>query len=74
MNPARRIFLKYLGFGAAGFAASRLLSSRSAPVSIGQNPNLKNFSVKERAGSLIFYNALGRRLFQLHQDGEMEIG
>lgn len=74
INRHRRAFLKYLGFGAAGFAASRLLSGRSAPVTFDQGSDLKRFSVKEQAGSLIFFNSLGRQLFQLHQDGELEIG
>lgn len=74
VNLRRRAFLKYLGFAAGGFAASRLLSGRSAPVTFDQGSDLKRFSVKEQAGSLIFSNAQGRQLFQLHQDGELEIG
>ena len=74
INRHRRAFLKYLGFAAGGFAISRLLTDRSAPISLDANPSLRNFAVKEQAGSLIFFNSQGRQLFRLHQDGEMEIG
>ena len=75
INRHRRAFLKYLGFAAGGFAVSRLLSDRSgSAVTFDQGSDLKRFSVKEQSGSLIFSNAQGRQLFQLHQDGELEIG
>lgn len=73
MNTRRKL-LRLLGLGLVGVVVHKLLPLR-LPDRIGKAVSpLKRFQFRERGGRLVFYNALGRRLFTLTGDGEIVVG
>lgn len=73
MNTRRKL-LKLLGLGLVGVVVHKFLPLR-LPDGIRQAVSpLKHFTFRERGGRLVFYNALGHRLFTLSDEGEIVVG
>ena len=70
----RRKLLRLLGLGLVGVVIHKFVPFR-LPDAVGKAMSpLRHFQFREQSGKLVFYNAIGRRLFTLSDDGELEIG
>lgn len=77
IDYSRRNFLKVMGLGTFVFAVSRFLGrsnkpTASPPFSFRQGSS-SSFTVRQQNNALVFFNADGKRIMKLAQDGELEI-
>lgn len=70
----RRKFLRLLGLGLVGVVIHKFVPFR-LPDAVGKAVSpLRHFTFREQSGKLVFFNALGRRLFTLSDEGEIVVG
>ncbi len=73
-GATRRKFLKLLGLGLVGVVMHKLIPFRLSDAIGRMGLPLRHFQFRERNGRLVFYNAMGKRLFTLSADGEIVVG